>query len=367
MYMASTTNDAALMSSELKLINSVELKLALANDAQFGKLVCLYLCPLMLKLGSSYEQSREKTRTLLKMIDDRLLGRNHKLPTNALLEQYQNQKLVSSVRNAALKYLDQAISLDTTEIPLQSLMRNYAQATEQQQSVIFNLICRYLESWQNPDKIDTGTGSVQPEVDSMDRAALSSRFIDLMRLNLAYFRLRDRPASESQNRVASQTDTQSEAFRTAMSGLNVAKIEFLSPRGPDTYTVRSLIRTKQNLLHFASGRLCPVLLSDSTRYIISVIGALDLDSTIKNLASSLLRRYPAVDNEETALGLYDLLLARSALPFQLSVRIYQSLTNSSVAQSLTNNAHTAIKYGMESKLRKASIFGISQTRYPSAD
>ena len=52
---------------ELRLVNNVELKIAMAEtDAQLNKLLNLYLPPLLLKLGSPHDAVRNKVLRLIK-------------------------------------------------------------------------------------------------------------------------------------------------------------------------------------------------------------------------------------------------------------------------------------------------------------
>jgi proteasome component ECM29 len=59
--MADTVTDEA---KELRLVNNVELKIALADtDPKLQRLLNLYLPPLLLKLGSPHASVRNKVRS----------------------------------------------------------------------------------------------------------------------------------------------------------------------------------------------------------------------------------------------------------------------------------------------------------------
>lgn len=343
--------------SELKLIDALELKFALAPDAQLEKLLAIYLCPLLLKLGSVFPQTTEKVRSILKMIDDRLNGRGLKLPTKALLDQYQNKTLASTIRDVSVLYLDRAMASDSDNgIYLSGLVQNYSLATAAQQTIVFNIVCRILASWQVVDAHKSTIAHIESNDAPSNEGALGNRFIDLMFLNLAYFRLVEGSRNITPLEVPRPVNSDSpNSLQAASSGLKVPQIEFLTPRGAKTFTVGSLNQVKRGLLRFASHATSVVLFDNSTRFIISLIGSFDLDNDIQLLAGKLQRQYPASDDAPTATRLYSLVLDREYLQLPLRVRAYQSLTGNSVAVSMSNAAHQAIKLGIECRATRRRL------------
>lgn len=347
--MASIRASSATAATELKLINSVELKLALASDQGFERLLVVYLCPLILKLASASPQSVEKTRSVLSMIDVRVRGGIYKLPTKTLLVQYHSAVLQQVVRSTALQYLDCALEMSVVENPIAlfELFRGFSAATTTQQSTIFNMVCRIFGSMHKGDISARGNINC-PQTPSLlldDETALAARFLDLMFLNLAYFKLQ--PTGALGESIVPSGDDVRLRLQSAKACLTLDQIEFLNPKGAQTFTVSSLNESRHGLLRFLAQPNSAALFHSSARYLIALVGSFDLDDDTKKLASVLIRHCPARDDYQFALSLYHLILERENPPHQLRSRVFQLLGGNTVATTMVGSAYRALEIGLD--------------------
>lgn len=348
-----TTDPAA---AEIKLIDGVELKLALASDVQFVKLVNIYLCPLLLKLASPYARSRDKMLSLLAMIDNRTAGITFEFPTKALLAQYKDAKVPSLVKEATLKYLSRALIDDQLEqdaLPL--LMSGYSEASNSQQSILFNIICRMLCTWTVPDSTaqeDYLKETYKVDADG-DQKLLANHFLNMMFLNMGYFKEEQAQSNQSVSspliRAPDPSDVEATEVRRmtlhklSMTGLEEHDIKFLCPQGASTFTVATLNSIKIGILRFLQLRI----MKDDLRYTIALVASFDLKSEIQNCASTVMRRCETSDSDGYARNLFDLLLSRKNLSQQLQIRIFQLLSKSISAVKQEESALAVITQGIE--------------------
>lgn len=355
---ASNTTAAAASTAELKLINNVELRLAMSNDAQFENLLKVYLGPILLKLESPFPANRAKTVAVLSMIDNRLAGGMIKIPFEALLQQYHDPKIAQECKDTVVRYLDIALKFAKNDGPIiPQLMRGFALASSVQQPVIFSMICCLIKDFKAP----TNTTDIENVLDlyridlPADEAALTKRFIDLMLLNLGYF-----SGSKPSTFGASSTNvgdvrpspgagTQPiSSRRAAIHGLTEEDIRFLTPDGSSTFTVTSLNQIKAGLLRYIH---IPVMKSPN-RFIIGLVGSLNLKDELQILGSTAIRHCEVPDNKEYADSLYDLILRRQQVDHHLQVKVYQLLSKSSAAVMDYDSAMKAITSGVECKTRQ---------------
>ncbi|CEP23253.1 unnamed protein product [Cyberlindnera jadinii] len=167
---------------ELSLINKVELRIALADsDSKFQGALDLYLCPLLLKLGSTHSSSRSAVLNFIRDLISRLNGAPAvQLPVLKLIEQSKKPSLPagSSVASTQLySLLLAAKGLDRLD-DKQSLIKPLLEGIEAFEgpvcSRLFNLFIRSLAGWKTPDR---GTDEFKALQSSLNLPVSTVRFI----------------------------------------------------------------------------------------------------------------------------------------------------------------------------------------------
>lgn len=158
------------MVDELELVKQVELRLVLiSNEEKLTNALDLYLCPLLLKLGSDRSDVREKTIKVLEHVNLRL-GPTVQLPTLKLLAQLRDSSLSSLVKQVNLTFLKKALkvsSVDSKELAIG--LRSQPAAVAKVQFALFLQV------------FDPSL-----ELDDLDSSYIVSRFTELFLVDLRY-------------------------------------------------------------------------------------------------------------------------------------------------------------------------------------
>lgn len=325
----------AAVPAEMRLIKAVELKIALAaDDKALGKVLGVYLCPLILKLDSPNADSRRKVGDILGMIDTRMTGNQDvDLPFNALLSQYKDSTISTSTKERTLNYLSQAFGeVHFTAQTVSSLLHGYASAPESQQVIIFRLICRILSTFEIPistaQELEDETAYHMPDVEV--RSALARRLSDMMLLDPSQLSHHSRGLSLDRGGITRP--------------LSEADAAFLLPQELPTISTLTLNKIKLGILRFSSINS----LSIAERYIIALIASLDLNNEIQLQASSILRRCDISQDEELYVRLLcNLLLERPNIDNRLQTRIYDLLSRSTSSVKDIIRAQHCVTFGLE--------------------
>lgn len=352
--------------AELKLLNAVELKFALADtDLKLERLLKLYLCPVLLKLASTHKQCVQKVVSICAMLNSRLTAENHGLlPVEALSVQYADRSVSPNVKTLTLAYLLKAIThgLANPNELLARMMTGYSAATSQNQVTAFRIICAIFKRTNTRPLEELFSVDEQFSAVSLDdQIVLADHFVDLMLLNLGYFTTvssisqvgnnstgltaRGSLGSAVPDGASSTSSLQSGRSERLMAGLTPQRIKFLTPEGRDTFSMTTLNQVKAGLLRF----LWSPTFNVSLRYITALIGSVDLKHEIQQVATDITRRRCNVDLDDPLLVslLYNLLLSREHLPSTLLCRIYTILGSSMYATTQTENAISSITTGMQ--------------------
>jgi len=100
---------------EIELLENVELRIALANkNEQFEKCLNVFLCPVLLKLGSPHDNVRQKVMSICNHVSKRIKSNiDIKLPTEKLLELFTSDNSSNFVSNFSLLFLEIAFNRTT--------------------------------------------------------------------------------------------------------------------------------------------------------------------------------------------------------------------------------------------------------------
>ncbi|KAK9454580.1 proteasome stabiliser-domain-containing protein [Dipodascopsis uninucleata] len=341
-------------STELALVNKVELRIALANtNDKLESLLKIYLAPLLLKLGSSHEVVRNKVVSICDHIDTRIKSSDISLPAESLLVQFQNPKVDSDptlVRNYSLKYLSAAIErLSSQEqanlVP--EVVKNISKYGQFQQR-LFAILLKLLPNYKMPAKGSKDEDNLREKFgfikNTKDSAFLSFHFRSLFLLqgNL----LKDLQIDRT----------------IQMPGLHPSEVEFLTFNSKDTFTPQQLTRIKAAVLNFCAG-----LFNDYDRFLIFLTASQDKTTSVSEMAEGLLKKV-TVDYEEQSLvnELYSLFLGGPGIqpvPFQFRLRILQLLSRSAKAANTMPSMVDTIRIGIVSTFPKERLATVEFVRW----
>ena len=328
---------------ELSLINKVELRIALADsDSKFQGALDLYLCPLLLKLGSTHSSSRSAVLNFIKDLISRLNGAPAvQLPVLKLIEQSKKPSLPagSSVASTQLySLLLAAKGLDRLE-DKQSLIKPLLEGIEAFEgpvcSRLFNLFIRSLAGWKTPDR---GTDEFKALQSSLNLPASTVRFITSKLEQLFLL-------------VPSYNDKGIIPKGTTCPGLSADEVSFLTYDCGYFPKPAELSSVKKDVTSFIS------LLQDRDIFLLLLIGAEDSNDHVANSSAALLRKITIPFEDEVSIehmiSLYvgDKSIPRPPVKPKLQERFLTVLNGSVIATK-----HRAVPI--------ISSIGLNATRYP---
>ncbi|PWW76166.1 ARM repeat-containing protein [Tuber magnatum] len=298
--MASSDVDEA---KELRLVNNVELKIALAdNDEKLQRLLNLYLPPLILKLASPHASVRTKVISICQHVNTRIRPVTIILPVAALLKQFKDPEVggrYSLVRNFDLMYVQTGIErlpvLERLEL-LPPLLKDISKhGNPVHQRSLFNILLKVLVHFEPPNRgtqedlaLRTKMG-FDEDSGGEDAVWVAGWFKRLMLLNLSVF-------------TSSNTSGQLNC-----PGISAAEFDFLTLGGKqETFSpFAALTDIKKAMLKFlASGAF-----TDRERFFPCLVGASDTNSAVAEPAEDVFKRsLPSVslDDEGIVRELYQL-------------------------------------------------------------
>ncbi|CAH6719118.1 proteasome component Ecm29p [[Candida] jaroonii] len=151
-------------STELDLVNKVELRIALANtDAQLENSLKLYLGPVILKLSSSHSSVRQAVFKIIQNVMTRLgAARDIKLPADALLEQVKKPSIpqgadASTVRLYLLLFISKAVERMNNQERrgfFPKVIKGISNFQSNVSARLFNIFCKSIIDWKSPE-VDT--------------------------------------------------------------------------------------------------------------------------------------------------------------------------------------------------------------------
>lgn len=151
-------------STELDLVNKVELRIALANtDEQLENSLKLYLGPVILKLSSSHGSVRQAVFKIIQNVMTRLgAARDIKLPADALLQQVKKPTIPqgadpSTVRLYLLLFISKAVERMNNQERRDFFPKVIKDISTFQPNVsarLFNIFCKLIIDWKSPE-LDT--------------------------------------------------------------------------------------------------------------------------------------------------------------------------------------------------------------------
>lgn len=267
---------------ELSLLNKAEFRIALAeDDSQLEKCINIYLCPIILKLGSPYSEVRKKVLQIIQAIIPRInAAKLIKLPSVQLLDQAKNPSVsektdTSSIRLYSLLFVSRFFD----RLDLQDLRTILPKVCDQictyQPSVsarLFNILCKALYKLKSSGiKLDQETDVWKKDLSNRDKIFICHWTSKILLL-----------------------DPGAHATTLARPGLSNKEIAFLTIDAGVKYdSSQELSAVKLSLLtwltlHFSPNQVCIPFL----------IASCDNLSTIRDLGENLLKKTEYDINDE---------------------------------------------------------------------
>jgi len=280
---------------EIELLENVELRIALANkNEQFEKCLNVFLCPVLLKLGSPHDNVRQKVMSICNHVSKRIKSNiDIKLPTEKLLELFTSDNSSNFVSNFSLLFLEIAFNRTTEDekvalIP--KLIQNISKRNSPQKIQIFQIFLKTIECF-NKRLIDF---SKQENKDIFnftehpnDLKFILEKFADI----LLYI-----PSAPDKPPVVSP-------------GLSTNSMNFVSNNGKAAWIKgNELASTKVNVVRFAMSEFIPNNIMPINRFIVFIIASVDSNYEVANLGDSALKkiRNPNLEKQDVINELYKL-------------------------------------------------------------
>ena len=305
-------------SADAALLSNVELKIALAKDAeQLTKLLNIYLCPILKKATSDHASIRAKVVKICGTISARLSD-EVLLPIEALLALYSSDDH-PVLSHLTLNFLRAGIG-QSNHIKftwLSPLLRVIWQRPLTQQRIVFRLLLSIIAGVKgSATKLDIVTTRGE-------QILLGRNLAACFLLDLAYVKLRSEPVADN--------DTQrawlERRLRETSNGLTQSEIDFLAHSSLTAWTASDLRLTRLAILQHVS--TLSSILPKSFVWLIAVFGKANIDTSISGVAAKIEQECPLdIEDLSTITDLYDCLLERPSLHFRLKGPIIQGLSNS---------------------------------------
>jgi len=277
---------------EIELLENVELRIALAsNNEQFEKCINVFLCPVLLKLGSPHNNVKEKVFSICNHISKRIKSNTDiKLPTDKLLELFTSDNSSNFVNNFALLFLEIAFNRSTEEekvalIP--KLINNITKRNNAQKMQIFQIFINTLECF-NKRQVEFSKAANHDIFNfneyPNDLKFILEKFADM----LLFIPSPDQKVSP---------------------GLSINAMNFVTNNGKANWIKSTEISsTKVNIVRFTMSDLIPNEIMNISRFIVFLIASVDSNYEVANLGSSALKkiRNPDMEKQEVIDELYKL-------------------------------------------------------------
>ncbi|KAJ3286443.1 hypothetical protein HDU79_006472 [Rhizoclosmatium sp. JEL0117] len=303
--------NAVTAASELELLESVELKIALAStDAAFSQTLSQFLCPLLRKLNSAFASTPKKVVEIVTHISKRSRAiQKNSLPLLDLvaLVHESNHNLTLSL---ALMFVEMAVekvasnngasndNIDLMRITF-PLVKNIAQRIPKHQQLIFNLVTPILAAYEPVRSMNPSVKSLYPldpfgfeqPQHQKDFEFLLTKWADLM--------LYSTPPSAAS----------AEVF--VPPSLSRSAVLFVTKEGKAKWTTNSTVlkTTKAGLLKFLQlEQMVPQNLYASLRYTLYTTATIDPSHEVSSAAEDALKRMtkPSLEDPELVTLMYQL-------------------------------------------------------------
>ncbi|KAI9024387.1 proteasome stabiliser-domain-containing protein [Phycomyces nitens] len=355
------------MTSELELLENVELKLALCNtDAQLETNIRIFLPPILLKLMSTDDRARKKVMEILSHINKRVKANQRiRLPFDALLAQFSDKSVSVFVKNFTVIYLEMAVQrMDPEETAkhIPSLLIGISRRPVAQQLTLLHMVLPILRHWKLGDgnQATARNDIFKFDENPKDVSVILEFFLDMLLYQ----------TSSARGQVSSDGDSSQISADPTYPGLSPLALEAVTNKGKVVWTSPKLTEARLGIFNFV---LTPIF-TDSERLRLLLAGVCDSNHQVVSACEDGLRRWANnVNLEDPVLiqSLYTLYLgtkpsapgakdARAPASTPVKIRIIQYLRKSIVA---TNMIPLMIQvvfdgiYGEKSsiKLRSASM------------
>ncbi|KAI8147438.1 proteasome stabiliser-domain-containing protein [Fennellomyces sp. T-0311] len=264
-------------SNELQLLENVELKLAMCNtDAQLERCINLFLAPVLLKLASPHEQVRRKVMEVLSHINRRAkLNKSIKLPFDALLQQFMDEKISAMVKNFTIIYLEMCVdrmAVDETAQHISSFLKGISRRPESQRVTIFHMILPALQKWSMSTEEQKGAREGVFGFDSRpeDPAIVLRFFLDFMLYQ-----------------PSSANSASAEQGSPVYPGLSQTAVNNITNKGKVSWSHQRLTSAKLGVLKFVLSHI----FTDDERLNILIAGACDANHEVVSTSEDGLRRW----------------------------------------------------------------------------
>jgi len=280
---------------EIELLENVELRIALAKtNEQFEKCLNVFLCPVLLKLGSPHDNVRQKVMSICNHVSKRIKSNTDiKLPTDKLLELFTSDNSSNFVSNFSLLFLEIAFNRSTEDekvnlIP--KLIQNITKRNTPQRIQIFQIFLKTIECF-NKRQVEFSKAANHDIFNFKeypnDLKFILEKFADM----LLYI-----PTAPDKPQVVSP-------------GLSTNAMNFVTNNGKANWIKgNELASTKVNVVRFTMSDLIPNNIMNISRFLVFLIASIDSNYEIANLGDNALKkiRNPDMESQDVVNELYKL-------------------------------------------------------------
>lgn len=320
---------------ELALVGKVEMRIALANtDAKLESTLKTYLAPLLLKLASEFQSTRQKVISICQHVNTRIQPQSIQLPVAALVKQFKEQES-SLIRHFDMLYIQQGVGrlsakerAELLPIVVQGIPKAGTQSSQ-----VFYLLLRLLESFTLPPR-----GS-KDDLEMRSKFEVSHSDVEYLAKWLGKFIL----------------FTPQKGTSKVCPGLNTDEYTFFTVQGKENAWNPNdgglnLLRTKT----LAAGLLASGLFNDRERFLPAVFCSADLAFSISDVGDDMLKRalpatLPELEKETLPKTLFDLYFGvdeASGVRPPLKLKILWLLEKSKASTTFANNIIRLVNDGV---------------------
>ncbi|KAF9434869.1 hypothetical protein BGZ76_007269 [Entomortierella beljakovae] len=225
--------------NDLKLLDNVELRFALAeSDGQLEKTLNTFLCPVLLKLSSPFENVRSKVIGILTHINKRVRPKPEiKLPVATLLEQFSTNSSVL-VKNFTLIYIEigfERIAIDDKLAALPRLIKGISQRPVAQQTTLIHMILPTLAQVKQLNEDNTTSDPYEFTANPQDAIIILRRFQDVLLYRQPII------SSKSQSQLSSEP-----APSSPIAGSSTSPAQSATSPPPDGMSQQSVLLVTNN-------------------------------------------------------------------------------------------------------------------------
>ncbi|KAI9197483.1 proteasome stabiliser-domain-containing protein [Polychytrium aggregatum] len=304
------------MSNELALLETVELRLALADtDEKFEKNVATFLAPVILKLDSPNEAVRNKVMSICVHINKRLKSSSGiKVPIEAVLKLFTDPATSALVKNFCLVYLEmgmQRCKIEDLQSYVPQLLARIAERPLNQQTTLFQITLPILAKYTIPTNVSASGKILEPTQDPLGflQSPKDAKFLLDKILHVVLYTVQ--PSTPAPGTGGASSDAQARALPA---GLSQSDVQFVTSGGKAAFTSAptELKVLKVSLVKLvANSAVFPESLAlETEKYLIYLLAQADANHEVISAGEDAMKRQskPDFESDHFVARLYELYL-----------------------------------------------------------